>query len=231
MERDRNLLEALRLGAIHRPALRTYRWQKPSVSLGINQRTEEAVVGRAIADCGYDLVRRPTGGRALLHKGDFCYAIVARRAWHPFFKSLSSSFRNIAAAIVSALQSLGLKIPEVAGSIGGRQTHLAPCFALVSPFEVAVGGRKICGNAQYRSGEYFLQHGSIRVRDNWDNSDLNSIWPAGLAIDPGKITSIDRELGARVSFAELETELLAAFSTHFSVVITPLGDASSPETR
>jgi lipoate-protein ligase A len=175
-----------------------------------------------VSDLGYDVVVRPTGGRALLHKGDLCYAVASKRDWHPEFSSLGRSYRAISAALSEALMQLGVALPEAAVAVERERRDFNPCFAKMSPFEIQVAGRKICGSAQFRTGDYFLQHGSIRVRDNWNSDDLNSLWPAGFGLKADRITSIDRELGSELDFAELESALVRAFATTFSVDIRNL---------
>lgn len=194
MSLDRQLFEELQSGIETRPAFRLYCWDKPTVSLGTNQVAEEVVNVEKINELGYGLVKRPTGGRALLHKGDICYAVVAHRQSHPAFHSLTSTYRVIGEAISASLQSLGVKISELPSTGSHSHGRLNPCFAMLNPFEVTVGGRKICGNAQFRSGDFFLQHGSIRIIDNWNQADLVELWPSSFQLDSDSITSIEAEV-------------------------------------
>lgn len=217
MARDRELLQGVQDGSITRPVLRFYRWLNPTVSLGLNQKAPDVVNSESLAKLGYDLVTRPTGGRALLHKGDLCYSIAARRTWHPEFRSLHATYRAISAAIMHCLRELGVSLPESAQPLHKERGTVNPCFAMVSPFEVLVNGRKISGSAQFRSSESFLQHGSIRVRDNWNDGDLTSLWPDGIALRADTITAIDRELGYELDFKDLEEQLLRSFAVCFQV--------------
>jgi lipoate-protein ligase A len=84
---------------------------------------------------------------------------------------------------------------------------------------VTVAGKKICGSAQFRSGGFFLQHGSLRVRDNWNIDDLTVVWPTGYELDGGKVTSVDSELGQVTAFSEIGNGFLAAFERHFCTSI------------
>jgi lipoate-protein ligase A len=223
MQRDCELLQAVQDGSIRRPVLRFYRWLNPTVSLGLNQKANEVVDANALTESGYDLVKRPTGGRALLHKGDLCYAISARRTWHPEFRSLHSTYRAISAAIMHCLSELGIAVPESAQPVHKERGMVNPCFAMVSPFEVLIRGRKISGSAQFRSSESFLQHGSIRVRNDWNEGDLTSLWPTGISLRADAITSIDKELGHELEFNQLEEELLRSFSVCFGVKVHHVG--------
>lgn len=219
MQRDREMLAAVRNGTTSRPLLRFYCWEKPTVSLGLNQKADGVVNRLALERYGYDLVTRPTGGRALLHKGDLCYAIAARRSWHHDFRSLTSTYRAISAAIMLALKHLGLPESMAPEARSVNREYVNPCFAMLSPFEVLVHDRKICGSAQFRSGDCFLQHGSIRIRDNWSRDDLISIWPPGISLSADTITSIDRELGREVTVVVVREALLAALKDSFGANI------------
>jgi len=219
MALDRLLLSELQTGKRRRPVLRFYRWAKPTVSLGANQTAGEVVVMSEVRRLGYDLVKRPTGGRALLHKGDICYAIAAHRIHHPCFQSLTSTYRAIGTVIAGTLRSLGVDLTNlpVAGTESRHGSN--PCFAVLSPFEVTVGGKKICGSAQYRSGGFFLQHGSLLVRDDWDSNDLMSIWPVGYALDGSRITCVDRERREITDFSGIERQFVESFTCHLGTTI------------
>jgi lipoate-protein ligase A len=107
MALDRSLLEQLQTGKRTQPIVRFYLWEKPTISLGTNQFVDEVVDTTAALRLGYDIVKRPTGGRALLHKGDICYCIIAHKDHHPQFHSLTSTYRAIGAVIAKLIQSLG----------------------------------------------------------------------------------------------------------------------------
>jgi lipoate-protein ligase A len=222
MKADAAMFAEVGRDGVAEPRLRLYRWLRPTLSLGRNQKQAEVIDADAVARLGYDVVTRPTGGRALLHKGDLCYALAARRSWHPEFRSLSSTYRAVSRAIVSALAALGISVATAAPA-GKERRSANPCFAIASAFEVSVNGRKICGSAQYRSRDCFLQHGSLRVRDNWSDDDLRSLWPAGIGLSAEQITCVDKELGLETGFRRVEEELLAALREVFAVQISEAG--------
>jgi lipoyl(octanoyl) transferase len=219
MALDRSILEQLCAGTLTCPVIRFYLWGKPTISLGTNQTADEVVDIVAAARLGYDIVSRPTGGRALLHKGDICYAIAAHKDFHPHFHSLTSTYRAIGATIADMLQTLGVQLTDLPSEGTESRRSLNPCFAMLSPFEVTVAGKKICGSAQYRSGGFFLQHGSIRVRNVWGEDDLTSLWPSGYKLEGEKITCLDLELGRKTDFSEIEGGFLSAVKRNFSVQI------------
>ncbi len=214
---DRRLLGELRGGSRQRPILRFYRWTPPAVSYGYNQGASDSVRVEEARRLGYDVVQRPTGGRALLHKGDLCYAVISHKRWHPEFRTLSTTYRAISKAHRLALSMLGVTTSESVESGAKATNRLSPCFAMLNPFEVTVRGRKICGSAQFRAGEFFLQHGSLRIEDNWSGADLAEIWPAGLSLSAESVTSLELELGRIPACDEVAEVWREAFARVFQV--------------
>jgi len=143
-------------------ALRLYTWARPTVSFGRNEPAggPEAWAGRADA-----FVRRPTGGRAVLHAAELTYAaVVPARA----LGGVRAAYRAVNEAIVVGLRALGVDARLVGGADGrGPVAPLdaGPCFGSPAPGEIVVGGRKLVGSAQARIGGALLQHGSILLED------------------------------------------------------------------
>jgi lipoate-protein ligase A len=157
MARDAELLRAQR--PEDPPVLRLYRWTPPAVSLGYNQ--DEAAFDRErIAALGYDLVRRPTGGRAILHAEELTYAVVGASPSPLFGATLHTSYDRINRALLAFLRDLGIAAEISAGESRAAARGLV-CFDSAGLHEVRVGGRKLIGSAQRRTGGVFLQHGSI----------------------------------------------------------------------
>ena len=88
---------------------------------------------------------------------------------------------------------------------------------MLNPFEVTVRGRKICGSAQFRTGDFFLQHGSVRIFDNWNESDLCSLWPEGHRLDSSQITSIELETQSRPVINDVVSAFERAIRDSFAV--------------
>ncbi|MFH2055834.1 MAG: lipoate--protein ligase family protein [bacterium] len=219
MMRDQQLLNKVEAGDIQCPILRLYLWQKPTVSLGLNQSRDSVVNLARLQELDYDIVRRPTGGRALLHKGDLCYALLGRKDWHPEFRSLTSTYRAVGEALRLALDMLGVDLVKLESESERRRDEASPCFAMYSPFEVSVAGRKICGSAQRRLRSGFLQHGSLRLADCWTDDDLQAIWPQSVTIQAAQTTSLESELGHKSDPDEVSEVLLRAFADTFQVEI------------
>lgn len=158
MALDETLLEAAAAGAP--PTLRLYAWVGPWLSLGYAQ-PFDAVAARQCRDAGVSVIRRITGGRAVLHGCDLTYAVTAHESALP--PGLEASYRVVSDALIAALTALG-----VAAERAGRGPAIAPggafdCFASAAHDEIAVADRKLAGSAQRRAGGAVLQHGSIRI--------------------------------------------------------------------
>jgi lipoyl(octanoyl) transferase len=143
--------------------LRVYAWSAPTLSLGRNQRARGAYDLARAAALGVGIVRRPTGGRALLHHHEVTYSVTAPDAFDP---TLRGAYARINALLLGALRSLG--VPAALAEPAGRALPpgLAPCFDEPSAGEIVVGGRKLVGSAQWRHDGALLQHGSILERDD-----------------------------------------------------------------
>ncbi len=141
------------------PVLRLYRWSPPAVSYGYHQPETDFDV-EAIARRGYGLVRRPTGGRAILHSDELTYAVVADARGSVFGETLNEAYTSINDALLVFLRKLGLS-PDVSGGESLAQARGAVCFQSAGRHEITVDGRKLVGSAQRRLTDTFLQHGSI----------------------------------------------------------------------
>lgn len=143
------------------PTLRFYRWQPPAISLGRHQPIEE-IDQDAVLARGYDIVRRPTGGRAILHTDELTYAVTAPADEPRVRGSLMDAYLRLSNALLSGLHSLGLAAADKAGGHvrAGRDVSAA-CFEVPSAYEITAGGRKLIGSAQSRRAGYVLQHGSL----------------------------------------------------------------------
>lgn len=165
---DEALLDNVAAGA-GTPALRLYRWHPPCLSLGFAQPFEAADAAFCAAR-GVDIVRRPTGGRAVLHHLELTYAVVAPLGAGPFTFDLQAAYRAICQGLVAGLRSLGVAA-ELAGEPEGgviRPTTTIPCFVGPASGEVIASGRKLIGSAMRRTGDAILQHGAIL--EGWDGA-------------------------------------------------------------
>lgn len=157
MERDRALLAEHQPG--DDPVLRLYRWSPPALSLGYNQ-DSGAFDREAAAAAGLDLVRRPTGGRAILHADEITYAVIGTSPGAVFGDSLHAVYMTINRALVAFFRELGIPA-EISDGESRPEAQGNICFRSAGRYEISAGGRKIVGSAQRRTRGCFLQHGSI----------------------------------------------------------------------
>lgn len=157
---DAALMESVRAGAP--PCLRFYRWDPPCLSLGRNQPAAGRYDLDALRAAGVETVRRPTGGRAVLHDRELTYSVVAPEG---ALGGPRASYAAINRALVAGLRRLG--VPAELQPRAGRRAaalSLAPCFRDPAEGEVVVAGRKLVGSAQWREAGVVLQHGSLLLR-------------------------------------------------------------------
>lgn len=154
---DHALTACLRPGEA---VLRIYRWTGPTVSFGRNEPARGHYDAAAGRDAGIEFVRRPTGGRAVLHHRELTYSVVLPLK---IGARLRATYRLINRGLVKALCSLG--VPAVMAEGRGAPAHLGsgPCFDEPVPGEITVAGRKLVGSAQARLEGAILQHGSLLI--------------------------------------------------------------------
>jgi lipoyl(octanoyl) transferase len=142
------------------PTLRFYAWEPPCVSLGRNQPVAAVDIERCRAR-GYDIVRRPTGGRAILHTDELTYSIAAPPD-HPLMVGMVlDSYLRLSHGLVAGLRRLGVPAEEAPGTNRAGRDVSAACFEVPSAYEIVAGERKLLGSAQTRRVDYVLQHGSL----------------------------------------------------------------------
>ncbi len=180
------------------PSLRLFSFRPPCLSLGRFQPASPEVS----RELGLEVVRRPTGGRAVLHRGDICYSVIAP-ADHPLVAgSIHESYAKIARALAEALAILGLPSLEEAAA-QGRLPEADWCFEALAPHELALDGAKLVGSAQLRRDGVLLQQGSIRLAH-----------PNG---EPPPAASLEEALGRRLSRREIASALVEGFRRAWGV--------------
>jgi lipoate-protein ligase A len=217
MALDECLLAEAARGSVP-PVLRFYGWAPPAVSLGRFQDEAEAVDPAACARHGIDIVRRITGGRAVLHDRELTYSIVAPVTAGLFPNDVLGTYKVIAGALLAGLRSLGVAAEMVSRPGRPREGQRkdgadAACFASPSWYEIVAHGRKIVGSAQRRVPGAFLQHGSILIE--YDPELEAEIIPGGGAADA--VTCLRRELGGDVPVTEIKKSILSGFRSALGI--------------
>lgn len=168
MRRDEELALSFRDNPEMQPVLRLYTWHPFTVSLGYQQK--ESDINDALCnELGIDVVRRPTGGRAVYHSQELTYAVIMRADPR---ESIASVHNRIAGALLNSLQPLAgdnLRMTSARDTAPirnsyqeGKPTNIV-CFASTSRYEITWHGKKLVGSAQRRFGDAVLQHGSILI--------------------------------------------------------------------
>ena len=206
--------------------LRVYSWSCPTLSLGRNQTARGGYDLSLLGERGIDVVRRPTGGRAILHDREITYAVAG-----PIDDAgdLRESYARINRLLVAGLQVLGVSAVDIAGNADPRgrgQPGLLPCFHYPSVGEITLDGRKLVGSAQWRRDGTLLQHGSILVDD--DQIQLDS-----LVIEKGEPMPRPATLRDSLGSAPTDREVADALFTAVRAAADPCaleidGEASRP---
>lgn len=209
MAADLAILEAYREGKAL-PTLRLYDWIEPTLSLGYAQRVTD-VNGAACTARAVARVRRPTGGRAVLHgAGDLTYAVVASSA-EGFAENVSGSYARIAEALVMGLQSLGLAVQVAPGERSSGTT--SACFGSATRADMLAAGRKLVGSAQLRREGGFLQHGAVMLTQ--EPGAIAELLVAREA--PKGMTNLAVELGRTPEPSEVRRAIVRGFEGAFGI--------------
>ena len=204
------------------PTLRFYQWNPATLSLGYFQKFKTEINYEFCKLNNIGVVRRITGGRAVLHDDEITYSVCIPADNPLYEKNLIDSYKLIAEALAEGLAILGLnpqfnykKLPDVHSS--------SACFDAPSLYEITVNGKKIIGSAQKRFQNVFLQHGSIPFTIDseklfncfkFENSELKN----RLKNNFKKIaTGINQEKGESVSIEKAINAFIAGFTNKFNI--------------
>ena len=167
------------------PVLRLYQWNQPTLSIGKNQKLETLGL-KANSKIRPIIIRRMTGGQAVLHGGDLTYSITAQSN---MFGGILETYRFLAPVFLEFFTRLGLTPDIVQPSRKERmQFASAICFTTASSYELTIAGQKIIGSAQRKTSNAFLQHGSIPLySQNLDDIFISNI------VYQDKMTSLEEQ--------------------------------------
>jgi lipoyl(octanoyl) transferase len=219
MAQDEALLESVVAGQSG-PVLRIYRWAPATVTLGYGQRGGEVVNLDACRNLGLDVVRRCTGGRAVLHDQELTYAVVSRDVSTVFPGGILKNYRVIAQVLQQTMEYLGLDVtlaPDRSRGLGGGGAENSACFTAPGQFELLYKGCKLAGCAQKRLGDSFLQHGSVPLHIELDklylalNNNPDAGVDAGVSMLAKHVGWINRWLAAPVTIDRLEQIFVQQF--------------------
>lgn len=220
MNEDSALLARCEQGIIP-PTMRVYGWSEPSISLGYSQNPDAELDMEHCRELAIPVVRRPTGGRALLHYNELTYAVVAPVSLAPFNRGLKATFQAISEALLLSLKGLG-----IFGDINTSKQRSGPvrspaCYASLNHCEITVDGKKLIGSAQKRTSKAFLQHGSLVIESDHDlfssllrfDDERQRIKTRQRLVDA--TTSLNQICGRELTFEEICSALWGGFHKTF----------------
>jgi lipoyl(octanoyl) transferase len=202
------------------PTLRLYAWDPPCLSLGHAQPFADVDMSR-IQQYGWEVVRRATGGRAILHTDELTYSVIAPADEPRVAGSILESYNRLAQALLLAVQCLDIPVEmkDLVNPTGNMPLSNPVCFEVPSSYEITVNGKKLIGSAQARKKEGVLQHGSLPL-----TGDLTRICQALRFEDESarenasrrlldRATTVESALGHAVSWEEAAQAFIHAFET------------------
>ncbi len=215
------------------PTLRLYAWDPACLSLGYAQPFADVDMTR-LKNRGWDVVRRPTGGRAILHTDELTYSVTAPVDEPRVAGSVLESYNRLAGALLEAVRSLGLPV-EMKYEASGNQGSANPvCFEVPSAYEITVRGKKLIGSAQARRREGVLQHGSLPLTGDlaritevlvFENEPSRSDAAKRLL---ARATTVKTVLGCEVSWETTAQAFARAFEIRLALTLEP-GKLSASE--
>lgn len=227
MALDEALLDSVATGR-SLPVLRLYGWLPPAVTLGYFQRLTAAVDPEACRQLGYDIVRRMTGGRAVLHDREVTYAVISPERSALFPGGILENYRVIARVLQQTLDSFGLQTSLAPGRSPGSGESAAEqssCFTAPATWELLQAGCKMTGSAQKRQADAFLQHGSIPLDLDPDrlfralDTERRLSPSAGGQLLSRSVGWLNRWLPEPVAAAQVEARLLECFCQQWDVCL------------
>jgi len=216
---DQALLDSL--SSTDSPAatyLRFYQWDRPTLSLGFSQKAERVVDFDFCKSHGIAIVRRATGGKAVLHDRELTYAVVSNDPTFFPLGDIPPTYKKIATALRSGFRYLDLETdladappPERASM---KPRFAAACYAVTNHYELSFQGRKLVGSAQRRTQNAFLQHGSIPIQFD-ERLLLGALGPGSVSTLESQVTDLASCLGFSPSAERVIEALLEGFRDVF----------------
>lgn len=220
MDYDIHLTKICKPGEFY---LRLYRWKPYCISLGANQQYESVNIKKAVDD-KIDIVKRPTGGRAILHSEELTYSVVTsakdQRSAHQFYNEINKAIKKGLSFYNDRLTEIELETKQPDFPKIYKESKGDICFATTAKSEIKFENKKLVGSAQRKFGNYLLQHGSILCGGyhkklinylNFSNEEISDINNQinNVTIDLKSI------LNENINFTKLEASVKRGFENHF----------------
>jgi lipoate-protein ligase A len=205
--------------------LRFYAWSPPCLSLGRSQRIAEVDLAACRA-AGIDVVRRPTGGRSILHTDELTYSVSLLQTDPRARGGIVEGYRRLSEGLLAGLHRLGVDANQAAGQRTPGSEATAVCFESPSDYEITVAGRKLVGSAQWRARGGVLQHGTLplcgdltRIVDYLAFSDVER--RAQRRRLHLKALTMEEAIGTVLPFARVAQALAEGFAQVLNLTLVP----------
>jgi len=238
---DEALLQSVGAGGSP-PVLRLYSWIPPCLSLGYAQPFSDVDPDKT-TKLGWDIVRRMTGGRAILHTDELTYAVIAPNTEPRLKGGILESYMRLSQALLKAVLDLGIPAQasvQTQDFSGNTKPKNPVCFSVPSKYEITCQGKKLLGSAQARKKEGILQHGSLPLKGDLTRI-LKILKPGNETEDPqytlntrsamlSKATTMENILGRAPNWEEAASTFVKAFEDTLGIAFTQ-GQPSAEETN
>jgi len=230
---DEAILESVYRG-LSLPTLRLYAWDPACLSLGHAQPFSD-VDTAILSDKGWTVVRRPTGGRAILHVDELTYAVIAPESEPRVSGGVIESYLRLSQALLEALNLLGLTPQALEKpSVNNANRNNPVCFEVPSNYEITVNDKKLIGSAQARRKEGILQHGSLPLYGDlsriiqvlkFDHQDGKERAKTRLL---AHATTLERESGQKIELEQASNAFKVGFTSILNLELQS-GDLTDEE--
>lgn len=228
---DQAILESVVEG-VSRPTVRFYAWSPPCLSLGRSQGLADVDLA-ACSAAGIDIVRRPTGGRAILHTDELTYSVALLQTDPRSGGGVVDGYRRLSEGLLAGLQRLGMPAVQAVGLRGSNEGQTAICFETPADYEITVAGRKLVGSAQWRARGGVLQHGTMPLCGNLARIvSYLALSDAEREVQNHRISrraiTLEEALGRMVLFEAVAQALAAGLGQALNLTLVP-GELSERE--
>jgi lipoate-protein ligase A len=223
---DEAILETVRNQTVL-PTLRLYAWEPACISLGYAQAASEIDIEQLNAR-GWQLVRRVTGGRAILHTDELTYSISGHESEPRLAGGILTSYQRLSSGILAALESLELGVQAMPKEQVEKGPQTQPvCFEIPSNYEITIHGKKLVGSAQARKKEGVLQHGTLPLSGDLSRitqvlkyeTDEDRIRAAERLL--ARASTVESALGHPVSWSQAAEAFTAGFASTLKINFEP----------
>jgi lipoate-protein ligase A len=215
------------------PTLRLFAWNPPCLSLGRAQPFADVDTASLNAH-GWDVVRRMTGGRAILHTDELTYSVTGPADEPRLAGTVLESYNRLAGALLAAVQDLSLPVEMKEGKAESNGEPNPVCFEVPSTYEITVGGKKLIGSAQARRKDGVLQHGSLPLTGDLTRICQALAFPDEPARDAAmgrllaRATTVESVLGWEVAWENAAQAFIRAFEAQLGLTLEA-GELSESE--